>query len=114
MIFLVMLLALATDRQELPHVEAKFRGHRSGTIVEVNKNALLLETKDKKRISVTLLSVTIVHRNGRDAHVDALRVGDRVLVDVMPNPAGGLDAVMVTVQPPSKGKKIPAKSARHS
>jgi hypothetical protein len=111
MIFAVLLFALAADRQELPHLEVKFDRHRSGTIVEVQNVALLLETKDKTRISVNLLKLTIVHRNGRDVELDALRVGDRVLIEVMPNPSDGLDAVMVRAQAPPKRKRTPTGTA---
>src|SRR5205807_2233448 len=45
------------------------RGDRSGTIVEIRKDALSPKP-NTKRITVTLLNVTIVHRNGRDTELD--------------------------------------------
>ena len=107
MIPALLLLALSADGG-VPHIQMTFKAHRSGTIVEIQKDALVVEMKGKKRITLNLLGVTLVHRNGRDEEVNALRVGDRVVIDVMPNDSGGLDAVMVEVRAPQKRKKSPA------
>ena len=107
-----LLLALSADGG-VPHIQMRFKAHRSGTIVGIQKDALVVEMKDKKRITLNLLGVTLVHRNGRDEEVDALRVGDRVIIDVMPNDSGGLDAVMVEAQAPPKRKKPSARATSH-
>lgn len=110
MICTILLLALAPDGGS-PHIEMKFKPHRYGTIVEIQKDALVVQAKDKTHLTVNLLGVTVVHRNGRDVELDALRVGDRVVIDVMPNHSGGLDAVMVEARAPPKRKKTSAMSA---
>ena len=112
MIPALLLLALSADGG-VPHIQMMFKAHRSGTIVETQKESLLVEMKGKKRITLSLLGVTLVHRNGRDEEVNALRVGDRVVIDVMPNDSGGLDAVMVEARAPPKRKKTSAKATPH-
>ena len=112
MIPALLLLALSADGG-VPHIQMTFKAHRSGTIVEIQKGALVVQMKDKKPITLNLLGVTLVHRNGRDVELDALRVGDRAVIDVMPNDSGGLDAVMVEAQAPPKRKKPSAKPIPH-
>lgn len=112
MIPALLLLALSSDGG-VPHIQMTFKAHRSGTIVEIQKDALVVEMKGKTRITLNLLGVTLVHRNGRDEEVNALRVGDRVVIDVMPNDSGGLDAVMVEARAQPKRKKSPTKTTPH-
>jgi hypothetical protein len=96
----VMLLAPAT----LAHA-VKFDRHRQGTLKEIGPDRVVLDTAYKKQITLMISNITIVHRNGTDAHLDQLRVGDRILAEVMPNDDGTLYAVMLRATAPRPKKK---------
>ena len=109
---LTLAALLLTANAALAH-EVKFDPHRAGTVKEVRKDALVIEQAEKVRVTVVVNSTTIIQRNGRDAEIGAVKVGDRVAVDVMPNPDGTLYAVMVRAQSAPR-RKLPAKTGRQT
>ena len=107
------LFVLLAAAPHLTHENIQFKQHRSGTIAEIQSVALVVESARKERLTINISGVTIIYRNGRDTELDALRVGDRVVINVIPNDAGQLEAVMVRAQAAPMRKKAPAKSAPH-
>lgn len=99
-----LLLLLAVDGGS-PHIEMKFRPHRTGVIKALHDDTLVLQISTKTTLTVRLISVTIVHRNGREAHVSDLRVGDKAVIHVMPDETGQLDAVDIEARSPAARKK---------
>ena len=107
------LFVLLAAAPHLTHQEVKFKQQRSGTLAEIQRGGLVMETARKERLTIQINDQTIIYRNGRDTEIDALRVGDRVVIDVMPNAAGALEAVMVTARAAPKRKRAPSKSGPH-
>ena len=92
--------------------EVKFDVHRAGIVKEVRKDALLVEQPSQVRLTVGVNSTTIIQRNGRDAEIGDVKIGDRVAIDVIPNPDGTLYAVMVRARSASR-RKVPATTGPH-
>lgn len=86
--------------------EVKFDPHRSGTLKQVQSDRVVIASSGKNAVTVLVNDTTIVHRNGREAHLPELKIGDRVVVDVMPNDDGTLYAVSIKARQP---RKRPAK-----
>lgn len=99
------LILLTSVDGGLPHLTVKFKPHRTGIIRELRKDRMVLELTDKSLLDIAMTAVTIVHRDGRDVELDALRVGDRTVVYVMPRTNGELEAVDVAARSPPRRKK---------
>lgn len=107
------LFLLAAVDGGLPRQTVKFKPHRTGIIRELQKDKLVLEVADKSLLGIAMTAVTIVHRDGRDVELEALRVGDCAEVHVMPRTDGELEAVDVAARSPPRRKK-PARLPKRS
>lgn len=75
--------------------EVKFKADRTGTLKEIYPDRLVVSIPKSAPLTIFVNDTTIVHRNGKDVHLEELKVGDAVLVHVMPNEDGSLYGVEV-------------------
>jgi hypothetical protein len=56
--------------------------HVRGVVTQVSAQSITVQTADKATKTLTLTDKTTFQRSGKAAHLDDVKVGDRVVIDV--------------------------------
>ena len=56
--------------------------HIRGVVTQVSAQSITVQTADKATKTLTLTGKTTFQRSGKAAHLDDVKVGDRVVIDV--------------------------------
>ena len=56
--------------------------HVRGIVTQVSAQSITVQTADKATKTLTLTDKTTFQRSGKAAHLDDVKVGDRVVIDV--------------------------------
>ncbi len=56
--------------------------HVRGVVTQVSAQSITVQTADKATKTLTLTDKTTCQRSGKAAHLDDVKVGDRVVIDV--------------------------------
>jgi len=68
--------------------------HVRGVVTQVSAQSITVQTADKATKTLTLTDKTTFKRSGKAAHLDDVKVGDRVVIDV---PAKTTNALLIQV-----------------
>jgi hypothetical protein len=68
--------------------------HVRGVVTQVSAQSITVQTADKATKTLTLTDKTTFQRSGKAAHLDDVKVGDRVVIDV---PAKTTNALLIQI-----------------
>jgi ribosomal protein S1 len=106
----IVAVSLPSLGEGVKHVKARHREVR-GTLVELNADSVVVQAPDKSRVTLVINDLTIVHKRSHMDHLKDLAVGDRVNIEIMPNDAGTLSAILISVKKPAKRNRSARKPA---